>query len=125
MITSGWGAWALSPRGLVLVVCLSVCLSQQPHVRPADCGRKEHPVVQYQALRPWMSEFSHPGVKDFSQLALDQSRNQLIVGARNFLFRLSLNASLIQVTCTLTRCFNLIHISYCYHQKWITGFKMF
>ncbi|XP_029304398.1 semaphorin-5B-like isoform X1 [Cottoperca gobio] len=51
------------------------------------------------ALRPWMSEFSHPGVKDFSQLALDLSRNQLIVGARNFLFTLSLsNASLIQAT---------------------------
>uniref|UniRef100_A0A8C2X7T9 Semaphorin-2A n=1 Tax=Cyclopterus lumpus TaxID=8103 RepID=A0A8C2X7T9_CYCLU len=32
------------------------------------------------ALRPWMSEFSHPGVKDFSQLALDLSSNQLIVG---------------------------------------------
>lgn len=36
----------------------------------------------YPALRPWMSEFSQPGVKDFSQLALDLSRNQLVVGAR-------------------------------------------
>lgn len=48
MITSGWGAWALSPCGLVLVFCSSVCLSQQPHVKPADCSRKEHPVVSYQ-----------------------------------------------------------------------------
>lgn len=48
MVTSGWGAWALSPRGLVLVICLSACLSQQPRIRPADCRRKEHPVVQYQ-----------------------------------------------------------------------------
>ncbi|XP_034720686.1 semaphorin-5B-like [Etheostoma cragini] len=99
MVTSGLGAWALSPCGLVLVICLSVCLSQQPHIKPAECLRKEHPVVSYQALRPGMSEFSHPGVKDFSQLALDLSRNQLIVGARNFLFRLTLsNASLIQAT---------------------------
>ncbi|XP_022066020.1 semaphorin-5B-like isoform X2 [Acanthochromis polyacanthus] len=53
----------------------------------------------HSALRSWVSEFSHPGVKDFSQLAMDLSRNQLVVGARNFLFRLSLNnASLIQAT---------------------------
>uniref|UniRef100_A0A3Q3K6Z8 Sema domain-containing protein n=1 Tax=Monopterus albus TaxID=43700 RepID=A0A3Q3K6Z8_MONAL len=99
MVMSGRGAWTLSPCGLVLVICSSVCLSQQPHIKPADCSRKEHPVVSYQALRPWISEFSHPGVKDFSQMALDLSRNQLIVGARNFIFRLSLsNASLIQAT---------------------------
>ncbi|CAB1413480.1 unnamed protein product [Pleuronectes platessa] len=99
MLTSGWGVWALSPCGLVLLICSSVCLSQQPHLKLADCSRKEHPVVSYQMLTPWMSEFSHPGVKDFSQLALDLSRNQLIVGARNFIFKLSLsNASLIQAT---------------------------
>uniref|UniRef100_A0AAQ5Y1P6 Semaphorin-2A n=1 Tax=Amphiprion ocellaris TaxID=80972 RepID=A0AAQ5Y1P6_AMPOC len=34
----------------------------------------------YASLRSWVSEFSHPGVKDFSQLAMDLSRNQLIVG---------------------------------------------
>lgn len=34
------------------------------------------------ALRSWVSEFSHPGAKDFSQLALDLRRNQLVVGAR-------------------------------------------
>ncbi|KAF7655613.1 hypothetical protein LDENG_00053850 [Lucifuga dentata] len=99
MVTSGWGTWTLSPCGLVLVISLSVCLSQQPQIKTADCSRMEHPVTFYKALRPWMSEFSRPGVKDFSQLALDLTRNQLIVGARNFLFRLSLsNASLIQVT---------------------------
>uniref|UniRef100_A0A8C9SSJ4 Semaphorin-5A n=1 Tax=Scleropages formosus TaxID=113540 RepID=A0A8C9SSJ4_SCLFO len=48
-------------------------------------------------LSPWISNFSHSGVKDFSQLALDLTRNQLIVGARNYLFRLTLNnVSLIQ-----------------------------
>uniref|UniRef100_A0A3Q1FWU3 Semaphorin-2A n=1 Tax=Acanthochromis polyacanthus TaxID=80966 RepID=A0A3Q1FWU3_9TELE len=35
----------------------------------------------HSALRSWVSEFSHPGVKDFSQLAMDLSRNQLVVGA--------------------------------------------
>ncbi|XP_033957429.1 semaphorin-5B-like [Pseudochaenichthys georgianus] len=96
---SGWGVRSLSPCGLLLVVCASVCLCQQPNVKPAECSRKEHPVVSHQALRPWMFEFSHPGVKDYSQLAVDLSRNQLIVGARNFLFTLSLsNVSLIQAT---------------------------
>lgn len=48
MVTSGWGVWALSPCGLVLVICLSMCLSEEPHIKPADCSRKEHPVVSYQ-----------------------------------------------------------------------------
>ena len=33
-------------------------------------------------LKPWVSNFTYPGAQDFSQLALDPSRNQLIVGAR-------------------------------------------
>ncbi|KAM4538121.1 semaphorin-5B-like [Fundulus diaphanus] len=99
MVTAGWGAWALSPCGLMLVIGWSVSLSQQQNVSLADCSRKEHPVVSYQALRVWVFEFSYPGVKDFSQVAMDVSRNQLIVGARNILFQLSLsNISLIQAT---------------------------
>ncbi|XP_027863128.1 semaphorin-5B-like [Xiphophorus couchianus] len=99
MVTTGWRVWALSPCGLMLVIGWSVSLSQRQNVSLADCSRKEHPVVSYQDLRTRMFEFSFPGVKDFSQLAMDMSRNQLIVGARNFLFRLSLsNTSLIQAT---------------------------
>ncbi|TWW80374.1 Semaphorin-5B Semaphorin-G [Takifugu flavidus] len=68
-----------------------------PLTRP-ECTRKEHPKVSIQALSPWISSFSHLGVRDFSQLTLDLTRNELIVGARNFLFRLNLsNMSLIQV----------------------------
>uniref|UniRef100_A0A671NHA6 Semaphorin-2A n=1 Tax=Sinocyclocheilus anshuiensis TaxID=1608454 RepID=A0A671NHA6_9TELE len=33
------------------------------------------------ALSPWLSSFSLPGVNDYSPLALDLTRNQLIVGA--------------------------------------------
>ncbi|XP_061660997.1 semaphorin-5B-like isoform X2 [Syngnathoides biaculeatus] len=99
MITMGWGAWALSPCGIVLVISILLCLSRPPPIKTADCDRKDHPVVSNQGLKTWMSEFSHPGVKDFSHLVLDLSRNQLIVGARNYLFSLSLsNASLIQET---------------------------
>nr|XP_046259844.1 semaphorin-5B isoform X2 [Scatophagus argus] len=64
-----------------------------------ECAKKEHPKVSIQALSPWISTFSHPGVRDYSQLTLDLARNELIVGARNYLFRLDLsNMSLIQAT---------------------------
>ncbi|XP_019736270.1 semaphorin-5B isoform X3 [Hippocampus comes] len=70
----------------------------QPLTQP-ECAKKEHPKVSTQALGPWMSTFSWAGVRDFSQLTLDLARNELIVGARNFLFRLDLsNMSLIQAT---------------------------
>ncbi|KAJ7407869.1 semaphorin 5B [Willisornis vidua] len=63
-----------------------------------QCVRKEHPTIAFEDLKPWVSNFTYPGVHDFSQLALDANRNQLIVGARNYLFRLSLhNVSLIQL----------------------------
>ncbi|TMS06734.1 Semaphorin-5B [Larimichthys crocea] len=64
-----------------------------------ECMKKEHPKVSIQALSPWISTFSHPGVRDYSQLTLDLTRNELIVGARNYLFRLDLsNMSQIQAT---------------------------
>ncbi|XP_010728197.2 semaphorin-5B isoform X3 [Larimichthys crocea] len=64
-----------------------------------ECMKKEHPKVSIQALSPWISIFSHPGVRDYSQLTLDLTRNELIVGARNYLFRLDLsNMSQIQAT---------------------------
>ncbi|EMP24376.1 Semaphorin-5B, partial [Chelonia mydas] len=54
--------------------------------------------ILFADLKPWVSNFTYPGVHDFSQLALDANRNQLVVGARNYLFRLSLhNVSLIQL----------------------------
>lgn len=34
------------------------------------------------ALSPLISSFSRPGVRDYSQLTLDLTRNELIVGAR-------------------------------------------
>nr|XP_023682681.1 semaphorin-5B isoform X1 [Paramormyrops kingsleyae] len=101
-----------SPPLLLLLLFLSSplvrsqkpLLSSPPSLTPAtqppeECARQEHPVVPFQVLSPWLSIFSHPTVRDFSQLALDLTRNQLIVGARNYLFRLTLsNISLIQAT---------------------------
>uniref|UniRef100_A0A671K284 Semaphorin-5B-like n=1 Tax=Sinocyclocheilus anshuiensis TaxID=1608454 RepID=A0A671K284_9TELE len=63
------------------------------------CAETNHRTVQSLTLSPWLSSFSLPGVNDYSPLALDLTRNQLIVGARNHLFRLSLsNVSLLQAT---------------------------
>ncbi|CAL8291163.1 unnamed protein product [Lota lota] len=107
MVSCGWSAAAsLAPCGLALLFfCLSGGQTQSAPppaaetAPPADCTRKQHPVVSYRALRPWLSEFSRPGVRDYSQLAVDQAGNQLLVGARNYLFRLSLsNLSLIQAS---------------------------
>lgn len=94
MWNSGLGA--VTTFGLIMALCWSQSVSQ-PEIKGEDCTRKEHPIVPYRVLRLWMSEFSHSGAKDFSQLAVDLNRGQLIVGARNFLFRLRLsNISLLQ-----------------------------
>ncbi|XP_026112127.1 semaphorin-5B [Carassius auratus] len=102
----------LSSAGLVIFLLFSLPLvtSQTPSLPatsdlesvpslPEECRRKMHPVTSHTALSPWLSSFSLPGVNDYSPLALDLTRNQLIVGARNHLFRLSLsNVSLLQAT---------------------------
>ncbi|XP_076602717.1 semaphorin-5B isoform X2 [Chaetodon auriga] len=100
-----------SMAGLFLLLLLPTVVTQNsaapttptassfdPLTQP-ECMKKEHPKVSVQALSPWISTFSHPGVRDYSQLTLDLTRNELIVGARNYLFRLDLsNMSLIQAT---------------------------
>ncbi|XP_076857885.1 semaphorin-5B isoform X2 [Brachyhypopomus gauderio] len=103
----------LAVAGLVLCLlslCPTAVMSQRLPVpteastSPAaqgqsECTRREHPVISVQELSPWISSFSHSSVRDFSQLTLDLTRNELIVGARNYLFRLNLNnISLIQAT---------------------------
>ncbi|XP_077947111.1 semaphorin-5B isoform X1 [Gasterosteus aculeatus] len=99
----------LSMAGLFLFLLLPTSAAQDAARPPPqvlfdqltqpECSKKEHPKVPVQALSPWISSFSPLGVRDFSQLTLDLTRNELIVGARNFLFRLDLvNMSLIQAT---------------------------
>uniref|UniRef100_S4RU22 Sema domain-containing protein n=1 Tax=Petromyzon marinus TaxID=7757 RepID=S4RU22_PETMA len=41
---------------------------------------------------PWLSSFSFPGAEGYSQLSLYPPRAQLLVGARNHLFRLNLSS---------------------------------
>ncbi|XP_056244939.1 semaphorin-5B isoform X2 [Seriola aureovittata] len=110
MTASSQDSTPSSMAGLFLLLLLPAVFTQKsvpttptpplfdPLTQP-ECTKKEHPKVSIQALSPWMSTFSHPGVRDYSQLTLDLTRNELIVGARNYLFRLDLsNMSLIQAT---------------------------
>ncbi|XP_062853202.1 semaphorin-5B [Trichomycterus rosablanca] len=93
-----------SPGLFIRLLFLSLhssVISQNPLLSAASeqCSRKLHPVVSYEDLRLWFSSFSMPAVTDYSQLSIDLGNQQLIVGARNYLFRLSLaNISLLQGT---------------------------
>ncbi|XP_029981564.1 semaphorin-5B isoform X4 [Sphaeramia orbicularis] len=111
MTASSQDSTPLSMASLFLLLLLpSVCAQNSAHpttsslllfdpLTQPECTKREHPKVTIQALSPWISTFSHPGVRDYSQLTLDLTRNELIVGARNYLFRLDLsNMSLIQAT---------------------------
>uniref|UniRef100_A0ABI7XLJ7 Sema domain-containing protein n=1 Tax=Felis catus TaxID=9685 RepID=A0ABI7XLJ7_FELCA len=102
MVFLGPLAVTLLPPSLTLLV-FHLSSSQDVVTEPSSeqqlCTLREHPTVAFADLKPWVFNFTYPGARDFSQLALDPSRNQLIVGARNYLFRLSLaNVSLLQAT---------------------------
>ncbi|KAI3355721.1 hypothetical protein L3Q82_004309 [Scortum barcoo] len=112
MTASSQDSTPSSMAGLFLLLLLLPAVFTQSSAVPAtptpssfdpltqpECAKKEHPKVSIQALSPWISTFFQPGVRDYSQLTLDLTRNELIVGARNYLFRLDLsNMSLIQAT---------------------------
>ncbi|KAF7240447.1 Semaphorin-5A [Varanus komodoensis] len=63
-----------------------------------QCQRAEHPIVASEEIAPWLHVFRAENAVDFSEITFDPRQNELIVGARNFLFRLhSEDLSLIQV----------------------------
>uniref|UniRef100_A0AAY4ADZ6 Sema domain-containing protein n=1 Tax=Denticeps clupeoides TaxID=299321 RepID=A0AAY4ADZ6_9TELE len=54
-------------------------------------------LLQFAEIEPWIYRFNSEGTVDYSQLTFDPGQNELIVGARNHLFRLRLeDLSLIQ-----------------------------
>ncbi|KAB1283607.1 Semaphorin-5B [Camelus dromedarius] len=105
MVFPGPLAVTLLPPSLTLLLvhlASSQDVTSEPSSEQQLCSPREHPIVAFADLKPWVSNFTYPGARDFSQLALDPSRNQLIVGARNYLFRLSLaNVSLLQLQLDL------------------------
>uniref|UniRef100_A0A4W5QTU0 Sema domain-containing protein n=1 Tax=Hucho hucho TaxID=62062 RepID=A0A4W5QTU0_9TELE len=63
----------------------------------SPCHRAEHPLISHTDMEPWIHRFQAEGTVDYSQLTFDPSQNELIVGARNHLFRLNReDLSLIQ-----------------------------
>ncbi|XP_035382200.1 semaphorin-5A isoform X2 [Electrophorus electricus] len=63
----------------------------------SPCHRAEHPFISHTEIEPWIRRFRAEGTVDYSQLTFDPGQNELIVGARNHLFRLRLeDLSLIQ-----------------------------
>ncbi|XP_040833327.1 semaphorin-5A [Ochotona curzoniae] len=81
-----------------LVTSLGVWRLAQPEPRDAAwCQRAEHPVISYKEIGPWLREFRAKNAVDFSQLTFDPGQKELVVGARNYLFRLRLeDLSLLQ-----------------------------
>ncbi|XP_019306345.2 semaphorin-5A isoform X1 [Panthera pardus] len=82
-------AWLFSSLGWWRLV--------QPETDASQCQRAEHPVISYKEIGPWLREFRAKNAVDFSQLTFDPGQKELVVGARNYLFRLQLeDLSLIQ-----------------------------
>ncbi|XP_032134999.1 semaphorin-5A isoform X1 [Sapajus apella] len=83
-------AWLFSSLGLWRLA--------RPEAQGApQCQRTEHPVISYKEIGPWLREFRAKNAVDFSQLTFDPGQKELVVGARNYLFRLQLeDLSLIQ-----------------------------
>ncbi|ELK09242.1 Semaphorin-5A [Pteropus alecto] len=82
-------AWLFSSLGCWRLV--------QPETDALQCQRAEHPVISYKEIGPWLREFRAKDAVDFSQLTFDPGQKELVVGARNYLFRLQLeDLSLIQ-----------------------------
>ncbi|XP_036791032.1 semaphorin-5A isoform X2 [Oncorhynchus mykiss] len=98
------GRLSLSRHAVLLLHCMLVLWAggvvgrRGPVLLPeSPCHWAEHPLISHTDMEPWIHRFRAEGTVDYSQLTFDPSQNELIVGARNHLFRLNLeDLSLIQ-----------------------------
>ncbi|XP_029553301.1 semaphorin-5A isoform X2 [Salmo trutta] len=98
------GRLSLTRHAVLLLQCMLVLWAggvvgrRGPVLLPeSPCHRAEHPLISHTDMEPWIHRFRDEGTVDYSQLTFDPSQNELIVGARNHLFRLNLeDLSLIQ-----------------------------
>ncbi|CAM9369692.1 unnamed protein product [Lampetra planeri] len=94
-----WCRWVEATSFVRVALVLGAAAVTLGDSHDGSCSRKEHPRTAHQDLAPWLHEFTFPAALNYSQLTIDPARAQLIVGARNYLFRLSLaNLSLIQAS---------------------------
>ncbi|XP_077591911.1 semaphorin-5A isoform X1 [Stigmatopora nigra] len=95
---------SVSKHALLLLQCMlllrlgGVAGRRGPVLLPeSPCHKTEHPIIPHSGMEPWIFRFKAEGTVDYSQLTFDPSQNELIVGARNHLFRLNLeDLTLIQ-----------------------------
>ncbi|XP_072431618.1 semaphorin-5A isoform X1 [Chiloscyllium punctatum] len=95
--TNWFWAFFVGAQGFIVVIGgvgsngSSVSLDHQ------RCKQAAHPIVTYRDIAPWLHTFQAADVTDYSQLIFDPSQKELIVGAKNYLFRLKLeDLTLIQ-----------------------------
>ncbi|XP_053103440.1 semaphorin-5A isoform X1 [Hemicordylus capensis] len=65
------------------MLCLGTMTMEDP-----QCQRAEHPIISSEEIAPWLHVFRAEDAVDFSQMTFDPRQKELIVGARNYLFRL-------------------------------------
>uniref|UniRef100_G1QHK5 Semaphorin 5B n=1 Tax=Nomascus leucogenys TaxID=61853 RepID=G1QHK5_NOMLE len=96
MVLAGRLAVSLLLPSLTLLVShfsSSQDVSSEPSSEQQLCAISEHPTVVFEDFVTWVSNFTYPGCRDFSQLDVCFHFH------RNYLFRLSLaNVSLLQAT---------------------------
>uniref|UniRef100_A0A3B1J2C4 Sema domain-containing protein n=1 Tax=Astyanax mexicanus TaxID=7994 RepID=A0A3B1J2C4_ASTMX len=82
---------------LLLLLPTAVFCWGSTGVPESPCQKTEHPLISHTEIEPWIRRFRAEGTVDYSQLTFDPGQNELIVGARNHLFRLHLeDLALIQ-----------------------------
>ncbi|KAJ8279716.1 hypothetical protein COCON_G00067820 [Conger conger] len=87
----------LSLQGMLVLLAGSWAGREPSWAPESPCHRAEHPIISHSEIEPWIHRFRAEGTVDYSQLTFDPGQNELIVGARNHLFRLHLeDLSLIQ-----------------------------
>lgn len=98
-VTSNW-IWTLLVGFQALFEVIGGVWSGGPSasVDHLDCQRAEHPLVTHRDIAPWLHTFKAANVIDYSQMTFDPTQKELIVGAKNDLFRLKQeDLTLIQV----------------------------
>ncbi|XP_066532605.1 semaphorin-5A [Hoplias malabaricus] len=82
---------------LLLLLTSAVSCGLGSGAPESPCLKTQHPFISHTEIEPWIRRFRAEGTVDYSQLTFDPGQNELIVGARNHLFRLHLeDLSLIQ-----------------------------
>uniref|UniRef100_UPI00358EE2AB semaphorin-5A-like n=1 Tax=Myxine glutinosa TaxID=7769 RepID=UPI00358EE2AB len=99
---------AMMTMAIVLAILADMVVASTH--RELACQRKEHPIMTHRELKPFICTFTSSNSGNFSQLVMDLQNDHLIVGGRNFLFKLNvLNLSLVQAVEWPSAQYNSCH----------------